>query len=433
MKPAPLHRRRDWRQSRRDLLRQLGLGAAALPLLHATSARAATPRRRLICVALAHGYEDGILRPPVGPLGTLPAGASALAPWKDQLVFLPDLSNPAYPTGRTGHGAYTTMFYAQPGLSGGDEYAIPARSTVDQVIADATGLRSLALHVQVNAEAAPRAARACFFRNGAAVTPLGDPFAVFQQLFGGAAPPAGTRQRLLEDRSLLDYAGKSLTRFARRLGKADQALVLAHLEAVRDMEKSLTGLDAASCSPPSPLGPPVAPDRASNYAPLLAAQLALMVAALRCGTTRVATLQLCDATGASARASFAGVPGGPGATTPTWYDLAHQPDGRGKAVLDRWCLEQLATLLARLQATPDLEGHLLDHTAVLWASSMRDARTHDSQRAPFLLAGRCGGHFKTGQCAASAGRPIGGVLSELCRALDVPGDPFGPPLAGLRA
>ena len=48
-------------------------------------------------------------------------------------------------------------------------------------------------------------------------------------------------------------------------------------------------------------------------------------------------------------------------------------------------------LLDRLDAIPEGDGTLLDHTLVVWGNEMGDGLTHERERVPFVLAG--GGAF----------------------------------------
>jgi hypothetical protein len=69
---------------------------------------------------------------------------------------------------------------------------------------------------------------------------------------------------------------------------------------------------------------------------------------------------------------------------------------------------------------------------------MNDGADGNAQKLPWLLAGKCGGYLKTGQVADSAGKPLHGVLAELCNAMEVPVASFadaiyGTPMAGLKA
>ena len=73
---------------------------------------------------------------------------------------------------------------------------------------------------------------------------------------------------------------------------------------------------------------------------------------------------------------------------------------------------------------------MLDNTVVLWANHMEEGANHNSQKTPWMLAGNVGGYFRTGQCVASAGKPVNGVLYHLCHALGSPVQYVGSPAFG---
>jgi hypothetical protein len=59
---------------------------------------------------------------------------------------------------------------------------------------------------------------------------------------------------------------------------------------------------------------------------------------------------------------------------------------------------------------------------------MHEGADHGSQQIPWLLAGKGGGYFKTGQCFASDGRNTTSVLADICNAMGVAQHPFGAPM-----
>jgi hypothetical protein len=68
---------------------------------------------------------------------------------------------------------------------------------------------------------------------------------------------------------------------------------------------------------------------------------------------------------------------------------------------------------------------------ILWGNHMQDGANHVAGKIPWILAGSGGGYFQTGQCPASAGKPLNGVMSDICQAMGVPPS-FGATWAGLR-
>jgi hypothetical protein len=432
------------RTTRRDLLKQLGLGPFILPLLPAATARAAGTADRFLCVVHTGGYRQSHWRPPEGPLtGPLPTSAAPLEPWKDRLIFLPDLANPHHRG--SPEGAYACAFYGLPQRTTAADYPEPLGRTVDQVVARALpgGLtRSLALHVQIDLPPVPpeRGASRCFWAGpDRPVVPEGDPAAVYQRLFAGRPGDPAISRRLLERRSVLDVVGKSLTRWRDRLGTEEQHKVDGHLNAVRDFERSLGGAQPAACAVPAAGADPRDP---ALWPKLLDAQLALAVAALSCGHSPVVTLQLSNAVGGNIDFGLF-VPGVPprtgGDRAPparrSWLELARDGTMGGvaaKRLIDQWLMQKLADLLARLNTLPGRGSSLLDDSVVLWGSQMRDGDGGDPRLA-WLLAGKGGGALKAGQCAPTTGKPLSGVLADLCTAFGVPGQPFGPGHGGLLA
>jgi hypothetical protein len=442
--------------SRRALLARLGIGLGWLPLLSASRARgAASPPKRLVCVVQPFGYRTGAWLPPVGPLGTapLPDSVAPLEPHRSELIFLGELTNPAFAgCPGCGAGAYGSILTAGPARGASAEFPEPTTASVDQVVGDAivrTGavsMRALALGVQVDAGlAAPAAvARCCWRDRSVPVYPEQNPYKVFERLFaGGPGDGQAARRLILEKRSMLDYVGRELERYGRRLGTEDRASLAAHVDGVRGIERALGPVlgPAASCAPA--LGPRLDPWRPASFPQMLDLQMRLMVAALRCDATRVATLQIANGRGSDLALDFVpGVPRGTSSPPATWETLARaQPPADGspdpKRLIDKWLMGALARLLDQMKAVPEADTTLLGNSVVLWATPMEDGATGNAQRVPWLLAGSCQRTFKTGQVVATAGKPINGVLSELCNAMDVPvtsfGDPtHGGPLPGLR-
>src|SRR5687767_15557526 len=102
-----------WEQSRRDLLKGLGVGLACLPVLKAgmAKAQAGKPPLKFICHLQTEGYRIMNWLPPAGPLTTLPSSLQPLEAFKDQLIVLGNLGNKAFAgCERWAHGAYGGIF-----------------------------------------------------------------------------------------------------------------------------------------------------------------------------------------------------------------------------------------------------------------------------------------------------------------------------------
>jgi hypothetical protein len=434
-----------WMVARRELLRKLGLGAACLPLLRASEARAGAPSsRKLICVAGIHGYRQVSWKPQPGPLAgqTLPPSLTPLEPHRADLLFATGLVS----RGASGDAAYGTMFWGRPDLVGTAPYLEPNGKTLDQVVGAALAIEasrrpSVNLGVQVDLlplAATQPAARRCFWSGrGQPITPLQDPLLVYQDLFAGGPSTtdvAAAARLVFQRKSVLDYVGGSLERFAKRVGTEDRTAIQRHLQSLRELEAQLEQNLPLGCTPSAP--PAMKLDDPAAYPGILDLHFKLITAALACGVTRVATLQLADAVGTNiqfpAAVAGAALPGA--ALSRSWKEASHNPILNGidwKQRLDQWWMGRCADLIAGLKAAPDANGtSVFDNTVIVWANPVEEGAAHDSTRMPWLLAGSCGGAFRTGQSAATAGTDSVGVLAAVCTAMGVPG-PFGTPTPGL--
>ncbi len=451
-------------RARRQLLKGLGLGGACLPLLHASRTWAAgeTPPKRFVCALATEGYRQDAWKPKTGSLMTqmLPASSAPLEALKSYLVYLPDMTNPNCGTGpRNGHEAHGTIFWGGP--PAGPKFREAGGKTLDQVIADGLGAAQngrSSLHFGVQVDRKPSVgttgARRCFWRGaGQPINPEMNPYKTYADLFAGAAvnPGAGedSKRLLAKRKSLLDFVGRSLTGFKTRVAREDKEVIDGHLQSIRDLESRLSapGLPVdGSCRTPSPQMFDDAAILSTDklYPDLLRAYFDIVVSALRCGVSKVVTLQVADCSGNSVNfgAFVEGIPPrnvGGDAKTPfrNWHDLGHRPIGGDgvdhKKIVDRWWMNELAGFLNKLKASPEPGGSLLDNSLVLWGNHMESGDNHATQAVPWLLAGKAGGALQTGQCAASAGKSTNDAMAEICRVMGVqPAAHYGSGIPGLR-
>ena len=447
-----------WEMRRRDLLKGLGVGLGCLPLLWSNRSTAAATPKRLIIIASTEGFRQPFWRPMDGSLmtQTLPDSSSPLEPHKADVIFLPGLTHPSFTGGA--HGAFPN--HLATANSGVKEYRVPWSATFDQVVgpvlATPNNLPLATLNLGLLSDKGIMGeganSRYCFAKGkDQIVVPEQDPWKTYGRIFAGspaqtpAAPDPAVTKLLMQKKSILDYVGMDLDNFATRVGKDDGAIVRGHLAAIRDLEKEVGGVrvDASVCGGSATM--PVDPTVPINYPATLKVSFDLMVAALKCDVTRVAALQMVDAGGANLPWNFLpGIPlNGTGFHTRlrNWHDLGHNPVMGGvdhKRMVDKWCMTQLAELIARMKAIPEVGGTMLSNSVVLMTNHMEDGQNHACQRLPWILAGQGGGYFKTGQCALSAGKPLNGVLADVANAIGAPmdswGDPsYGRPWPGLRA
>jgi hypothetical protein len=428
---------KKWELARRDLLKGLGVGFGCLPLLHASEVwGAAGAPRRLMIVMNTNGYRQTYWKPQEGPLAgqTLPESSAPLEPYKGDVIFCPDMSQPAY--GGGGHGSYVNCLASGPN-DNLREYRVPFTPTIDQIVGPVLAKEgnltrvTLPLGIQIaggNAGIFP-SKRMCWKDRNTPITPEEDIYKAYADVFAGGdkgvANADAIKSLMAHKKSLLDYVGNSIGRFKARLGTDDRQVIESHLQSVRELETQLASprADLSRCGKDP--GAPIDVKGAGNYPTLFKLSLDLMVAALKCDLTRVTTLAPCDASGSNIKFNSVVPEANRG-----WHSMGHNPISGSvdnKKFADRWLMTQFGSLIQRLKDVPEAGGSMLDSTVVLWANHMEEGANHNSQKTPWMLAGNVNRYFRTGQCAPSAGRPVNGVLYHLCHALGVPVDYFGTP------
>ena len=309
----------------------------------------------------------------------------------------------------------------------------PNGPSVDQRIAEALGgttkLRSLELGVQVGA--ADNWGRMIYRAANQPLPPEDDPAQVYANVFSDLhADPAALAALRARRRSILDTVGAQYARLSARLGGDDRARLDRHLTAVREIEQRLTTPFAgatAACHDPAP-APDAATSNNDDFPAIGALQIDLLVMALACDLTRVASLQWSRSV---SQTRFTWLTP---AIAETHHDLSHRPDGDAVAAdklvrINRWYATQLATLMTKLKAIPEGDGStLLDHTLILWCNELAIGNVHSRTDAPYVLGGRAGGGLATGRYLSYAGNvPHNNLLLSIINAMGIADHSFGKP------
>ena len=97
-----------------------------------------------------------------------------------------------------------------------------------------------------------------------------------------------------------------------------------------------------------------------------------------------------------------------------------------KAKIDTLQAQLFAYFLETLQAAPDGDGSLLDHSVILYGGGMGDGNLHRHSDLPCLMAGGLAGAFKTGRHLNYAlDTPMSNLLLSLLDVVGVPIDKLG--------
>lgn len=441
---------------RRTLLRGAFAGGAiaiALPWLEAmdppkAQAAPAAPKR-IVFWFTANGTLPDIWLPPQSgalDLSTHPMH-SKLAPLQDKLIFCGGVddktANVSIGDGhQTGMACLLTNSEILPGSlfcegdcpAGAEVYVgWGGGISVDQHIANeiaktvTTSFRSLELGVQV--KSSNIWSRLCYAGADQPIPAREDPAQNLVDLFSDLGTDPFALELLRKKRkSVLDAVQADYKSFNPKLGKDDRVRLEQHLESIRSVEQRLdaTGAFGEACVMPNPEMPGGQYQQNDLFPVTGKAQMDLLVMALACDMTRVSSLQWSHSVSNVQHNWVPQLLGG------GHHDLSHYDDSDGSAYKDilevnKWYTEQFAYLLTSMQNIQEGDSTLLDNTVVVWVNELGKGNTHTRNGIPFMLAGGCQGHFKTGRAIDFGGQPHGRLLVSLCQAMDVNVDTFGKP------
>jgi hypothetical protein len=301
--------------------------------------------------------------------------------------------------------------------------------SVDQYVAAAIGqktkFRSLEFGVQSSFHSSGTD-RMSYSGAGATIPSEDDPLNAYGRMFSDLlAGPQAAALMLQKRKSVLDLATAELQALRARVGAAEQAKLDAHLAALRQVEQGLTTSGGCSALPKAPSQLPAGTtDTTDGNIPLLGKQqMDLLVTALSCGLTNVASIQWSHTVG---QPSFPWL-----GFSDEHHSLSHSDDGATDGVAkfvtaERWFAAQFSYLVNQLKNAMDPKGgSLLDSTLVVWAKELGDSRAHVCTGVPFVLAGSCNTRFQTGRYVDFNHAPHGQLLVSICQAMGLANQTFG--------
>ena len=260
------------------------------------------------------------------------------------------------------------------------------------------------------------------------VTPDDRPANVFGRLFGDVSLNDQARMKIRANRrSVLDLLRNDIQDIRSRTTTSQARKLDEHLEAIRRLEIQFQEPQLNSCSVPSDIGLPN-PYQNDSFPLVGAQQMELLVNALACDMTRVASLQWSH-TVSPIVFSWLGHSEG-------HHSLSHAGDGNIQGVSDfiaaeRWFAEQFLNLVTQLESRSDPlgPGTLLDNSIVLWAKEMGDSRLHVCESVPFVLAGGGNFPFARNRYLQTGGAAHNQLLVSISQAMGLSNNTFGDPQA----
>ena len=422
---------------RRTVLRGLGATVALpcldamLPALSPAARAAGTPVHRFQTFYVPNGMAMEYWSPKGdGSAFELSPILEPLAPFRDQMLVLSGLrANWNYI-----HAGASGSFLTGATRGGRNEVEVIADVSMDQLLArhfaNETQIASLELAMDPPANAgACTGILSCAYthticwRSPTQPLPMEyNPRAVFETLFGdsGSTDPAAREARRRQHKSILDSVAGKLAALKRELGPQDQVRVTEYTEAVRDVERRIQkaeeqhDVDLPALAQPQGV-PPVFEDH-------LALMLDLQLLAFQSNLTRVVSFMIGKEQSARPYPQI-GVP-------EAHHPLSHHNDVPDLVAhmskINRYHAELFSRYLAKLRATPDGDGSLLDHMTLLYGSGISNSTKHSGDNLPILVAGGGAGRLKGGRHLVYSDKPtLANLLMTLMDKLEVPVERIG--------
>jgi len=430
------------RLSRRTFLRGTG-AVVALPFLDAmapaqTPVRrtAAAPKTRFAGFYVPHGATMDKWTPATQGTGfEFTEILKPIEPFRGHVNIVSGLAHP-YVAGAGGadvsaganHTRAAAVFLTGAAPERGPQAHLGV--SIDQVAAKHIGqdtpLPSLELSIE-EAVLACEATFSCAYRNSISwkspTDPLpmqNNPRLVFEKLFGDGSSSVERRARRRESQSLLDSVVGQVASLQNDLAPADRRRLTQYLDDVREVERRIQRAEASVRDdldlPELPTGVP------STFQEHLKLLMDLQVIAFQAEITRVSTLMF-------ARELSTSVYPETNIRDP-FHNLSHHSNDRGNmdrfAQLNTYHMTKFAYFVEKLNGIPDGDGTLLDHSLVLYGSSLSDGNQHNFSPLPIVLAGSASGQLTGGRhLQFPKDTRMSNLLAALLNKVGVPTEKFG--------
>ena len=423
-------------RTRREFIRDLGIGTAALPfVLNLPSLGFANQQRRkqrLVVMFSPNGVVPSTFWPDGdGELCALPESLQPLEPFADRTLLLHGICDKVRGDGDNhmrGIGCLLTGVELFPGnIQGGSHTPAGwARGiSIDQEIktflqtdpATRTRFGSLEFGVMVP-ERADTWTRMVYVGPNKPIAPIDDPYQMFAKLYG-------RRKDQESVKSILDDVQDELHKIGSQVSALDRRLLEEHAAFVREMEQELKASANEDVGHAVPELDPGLKKENDSMPRISKMQIDLMVNSFAADFARVATLQFTNSVG-QARMRWLKI-------AESHHELSHKPDNDRESQdnltrINGWYCEQLAYLAKRLAETPEPGGggSLLDNTLIVWTNELGKGNSHTLDNIPFVLVGN-GLDFRMGRSIKYVRVPHNRLLLSLAHGMGHRIERFGNP------
>ena len=428
--------------NRRTVLKAAGVSLglpfleAMIPASTALAQTAAAPKLRMGFFYIPHGaiMYNTAFGPAMDKWTPSGAGAnfklspilSSLEPYKKYVSSFGGLENAATAGSVHTFTPATWLSATRPDMGGARAHmAITLDQVLAKVISQDTPLPSLEVSAETIVQAAAGSGGSyttLSFRDAESPLPMeSNPRKVFLQLFGeGDTPPERASIRH-QTNSILDLILDRTKQLQGELGNSDRSLLEGYLESVREIERRTQKAASKDLSalkiPEAPIG------ELDSFPDQVKLMFDLIALAYQADLTRVASY-IMVAEGTNRTYNHIGVPD-------SFHPVSHHANDMERlnklVKIQSWHVEKFAEFLAKLAATPDGPGTLLDHSILMYGSNMSNSDLHNNYPEPNIVVGGGNGKMKLGgqHIALPERTPIANLHLTLLQKVGVERDKFG--------
>src|SRR3954454_21954476 len=370
---------------RRNFLAGLGLGAGSHLLggifksLLPEAVGATTLRKRLILFTAANGFLEKFYTCPSRSETDFDLAPvfQPLTAWKSKMVIASKFFNPfSKALHGNQHATLTVTESTQPGAA--QERGPPGGISIDRLLA-----RKIGAGDAFSSTASGRGICVSADGPGQSFPSISSPGKAFDSWFGGAAPGApmgdGLEVSFARKRSFLDVLRADVDRMNARLAGPEKAKLDQYLESLRNLEVQL-GQRAAIGAGCRPGARPTAELPAATLGDVMAAHVDVVLAAQRCGLTRVSHLLFEGMEGPHIVYDWLADPR-------NHHDDHHASDTPILLKIATWWFTQIGRMVAGLAATPEGNGTMLDNSLVLFVNTCGGTHHRGQETHPAVMIG----------------------------------------------
>jgi len=248
-----------------------------------------------------------------------------------------------------------------------------------------------------------------------------NPRKIFLELFGEGDTPQERAAIGNQTGSILDLILEDTKKLQGRVGSGDRAVLDGYLDSVREIERRAQMAGSKDLSalkiPEAPVG------EQEDFAEQVKLMFDLIALAYQADLTRVVAY-VTAAEGTNRTYNHIGIPD-------AFHPMSHHANDLERlnklAKIQAWHVEKFAEFIAKMAATPEGEGTLLDHSIFMFGSNMSNSDKHDNYPEPNILVGGGNGKMKLGgqHVVLPERTPIANLHLTLLQKAGVERDKFG--------